>query len=108
MKLISYQVCSSLISNCANIPRDGVWMSIKAAVFILQYLINSVGSNLLEFGEAFGKTACVLPRLIPLCLHKLLICSILICKFGLFYRDISQNFMRVIKEKYLEIMIKSF
>lgn len=85
-------------------------MSIKAAVLIFQRLLSSVGSNLLEFGEAFGKTVLVLPRLIPLCLHKLLICSILIliCKFGLFYRDISQNFMRIIEEKYLEIMLNYF
>lgn len=45
-------------------------MSIKAAVLTLQHLVNSVGSNLLEFGEAFGKAVYVLPRLIPLCLHK--------------------------------------
>lgn len=85
-------------------------MFIEAAVLILQHLLNSVGSNLLEFGEAFGKTAYVLPRLIPLCLHRLLICAflILICKFGLFYRDISQNFMRVIEEKYLKIMLNYF
>lgn len=57
-------------------------MSVKI-VYFLQHLLNSVGSDLLEFGEVFGKTAYVLPRLVQMCLGKLsMVCFIfiLICK----------------------------
>lgn len=40
-------------------------MSIKAAALILQHLPNSVGSNPLEFGEAFGKTCVCIAKINP-------------------------------------------
>lgn len=56
-------------------------MFIEAAVLNLQHLLNSVGSNLLEFGEAFGKTAYA--KINPTVFAQTFNMLFLICKFGL-------------------------
>lgn len=49
-------------------------MSIKIAVSFLQHLLNSVGRNLLEFGEAFGRLHMYCQDRPLICLGELLIC----------------------------------